>query len=402
MATTNKELIQSIIQADKEIIPNKVETLESVEFDSVLDEFNLVFDKYTKKDPSEEYMSKISNKIEDMIDSINKSEENEINSLINTFNNIETEGQKIAKDKMLSKAEIKKDKKDKKDKKPKNKQTKEGTAITVNDNKETQVAPTNSILNKDNKEEIIEDEDLQILNDKYSTVFQALNNLLHKASALEGLKNDLYRISSLKEWFTYDNKTYAIKSKKLNKYIHQMDSRKTFADITWCKEVSDQSPKCTVNDNILYAKSTSCYNWFRTNEWFDSNSGTDVSITYEIKIENSSMMNNLIYIGVQNENIKYISNCMCCNIENCIYFKRNGDVVNNKIINKNLELSYSTLPSAIVTVNLSTANKEVSFKVNNNPQSESYYFTKGERFRFIIGCCNTGNFTAEIIDSSYI
>ncbi len=211
-------------------------------------------------------------------------------------------------------------------------------------------------------------------------------------SSLEPITNkiqtveDIHKIvlSNLSNGFTIDTQGNII-IKGLKKYLSKLHKQPLkLLELSWDK--IDQSNKCAVlDDSTILINSTSCYNWFRTEQWFEED------FAVEMLFETTNTNNSSVYFGVMNDTITYSNNCMCCTLTGAQYLTRGGKVtINGAKVNFN-SLNFTSLSEAVITLKVYLTKGEIYFKVNDNEEEGPFILPVGEKLKVISGCCGNLN-----------
>lgn len=178
---------------------------------------------------------------------------------------------------------------------------------------------------------------------------------------------------------------------------YKLQSKSIF-NLKWAEITKKNNNKTTVDNNnkcLLNVNSSSCYNYFKTNEKIKNN---NVLVIFKTNIMKND---SFFYFGVTTTNHNFEGLCMCCNCSGVTYVKSNGDVISNSThINKNdsemkNELQFNSLEN-IIELELNYDKKVCYFKVNNNNKQGPFDLPKGDKFLIVSGCCNSTNGYIEI------
>ena len=338
-------------------------------FDSILIDLDKLLEKDLTKNSVPSYLKTIDNRFANIKENFENNFKNSENYITSNFDNSE----KILEDNEIYTLKLNKtnkaagDKFDKNDNKKKNKQE----ALIKAFNKE------NRYDNKTNLEA------------SALIITDTINEIIGKVESLKTINNHLSK-DKLESIFSFDKQGNLLIN-KINKLGYLFNKNNKVVDLKW--DSNDQSPKATlVNDYTIDITSTSCYNWFRTDHWFNKDS-PNLIVEFEFTCTNTTVKQ--FYIGLCNNNIKYQSNCFCCNLDNATYFLRSGEVVSNKVrdpVNNNL--CYLIKSTANIVLIFLNKERQVYFSVDDNEEIGPYNFKYSEEFKVVAGCCGSVNDTS--------
>lgn len=141
---------------------------------------------------------------------------------------------------------------------------------------------------------------------------------------------------------------------------------------------------------VIKISGTTCYTYYHLEPEI-----TDKSIIAYFKTD-IHQVNHYLYFGVINEIHNKMNACMCCNIQNAVYFRSNGITISKGAASTQNDLKHNTSEENLIKIRFMSDSREVYFSVNEG-EEVGPFLIEGSKFWLTSGSCNATNGTIQLL-----
>jgi len=141
------------------------------------------------------------------------------------------------------------------------------------------------------------------------------------------------RYVSLKNFNNYEREEIASDFKFYE--ISEVLKSNQFYDLKWDSSKMKSGQYTKINNKTIKIHSNQCYNIFPTNIELEN---VNMLIEFEVNVQQTG--NELLYVGLINEQFNIKSHCMCTNPKNAFFVQCNGSFHMNSVVTNDTDYAW--------------------------------------------------------------